>query len=285
VDTLVIQLLNLASLTVTLVLVSIGLGVVLSLMGIINLAHGEFLMLGAYTVYLFNQIQGIPSFWVGLIAAPLLVGVIALGLERSLIRLLYQRPLDTLLATWGLGIVLREGTALVFGSGQRPMNAPFTGSVSVLGVQYPAYRMFVIVVGIAVLAAFVAFFTKTSFGLRVRATIERPEMAEAIGINTKRVYQAAFALGAAMAGLAGALIAPIFVAAPGMGLRWLVPAFLVVIVGGMGSIYAAVVGGIAIALVQSVGEYFLPISLAQVVVFLVAILVVRLRPRGLLNVA
>jgi urea transport system permease protein len=285
VETVVTHVLNTASLGVTLVLVSIGLGVVLSLMGIINLAHGEFLMLGAYTVYLFNQIDGLPTFWAGLIAAPIVVGLLAVAIERGLIRYLYERPLDTLLATWGLGIILREGVALLFGADQKPLNAPFTGSVQILGVQYSSYRIFVMLVGVVVLGLFIAFFTRTGFGLRVRATIERPNMAAAVGINTKHVYAGAFALGAAIAGLAGALIAPIFVTAPGMGLRWLVPAFLVVIVGGMGSIYAAVVGGIAIALLQAVGEYYLSIGMAQVLVFLAAIVVVRLRPRGLLNVA
>lgn len=283
-DTVVTQVMNTLSLGATLMLVGMGLGVILSLMGIINLAHGEFLMLGAYSVYLVDQVGALPNFWLGLVVAPLVVGAIALVVERGLIRYLYERPLDTLLATWGLGIVLREGVSLLFGAGEKSVRGPFTGSLDFLGITYPAYRVFLIGFSAVVLAVFVVLFTKTTFGLRVRATIERRHMAEAVGINTKRVNQATFALGAALAGLAGALISPIYVTSPGMGLGWLVPAFLVVIIGGMGSVYAAIAGGLVIAALQANLEYEFPLSTAQAIVFIAAILIVRLRPKGLLNV-
>ena len=284
-DTLVIQVLNTVSLAATLVLVGMGLGVILSLMGIINLAHGEFLMIGAYTVYVVNEQGWLPDYWGGLLLAPAVVAVLALILERGVIRRLYRRPLDTLLATFGLGIVLREGISILYGAEQKNVTGPFKGSVEILGTTYPSQRIFLIVVGAAVLTGFVLLYTRTMFGLRVRATIAQRDMAEAVGINTRRINQASFALGAAIAGFAGALIAPVFVAAPDMGLRWLVPAFLVVIVGGMGSIYAAVIGGIAIATLQATSEYFFSLSVAQVIVFAAAILVVRFRPRGLIGAA
>ena len=283
-DTVLIQLLSTLSLASILILVGMGLGVILSLMGIINLAQGEFLMLGAYSVYLVDQVNGLPDFWVGLIVAPVIVGVIALLVERGLIRYLYERPLDTLLATWGLGIVLREGVSLIFGPEEKSVRGPFTGSVTFLGVTYPTYRIFLIGISAVIVVGFVLLFMRTSFGLRVRATMERRSMAEAVGINTKRINAATFAIGAALAGLAGALISPIYVVSPEMGLSWLVPAFLVVIIGGMGSVYGAIAGGLVIAALQANLEYELPISTAQALVFIAAILIVRLRPRGLLNV-
>jgi urea ABC transporter permease protein UrtB len=285
VDTVVVQILNTASLAATLVLVGMGLGVILSLMGIINLAHGEFLMVGAYTVYLVDDAGWLPAYWGGLLLAPVVVAVLALVLERGVVRRLYRRPLDTLLATFGLGIVLREGVSILFGAEQKNVTGPFKGSVGILGVTYPSQRVFLIVAGAIVLTGFVLVYTRTMFGLRVRATISQRHMAEAIGINTRRINQVSFALGAAIAGFAGALIAPVFVASPDMGVRWIVPAFLVVIVGGMGSIYAAVVGGIAIATLQASSEYFYSLSVAQVIVFAAAILVVRFRPRGLIGAA
>lgn len=283
-DTVLTQVMNTLSLASTLMLVGVGLGVILSLMGIINLAHGEFLMLGAYAVYLVDQVAIFPDFWIGLIVAPVAVGIIALFIERALIRYLYERPLDTLLATWGLGIVLREGVSLVFGAEEKSVRGPFTGSSDFLGITYPTYRVFLIGLSAAILTVFALVFTKTGFGLKVRATIEKRSMAEAVGINTKRINQATFALGAALAGLAGALISPVYVTSPEMGLGWLVPAFLVVIIGGMGSVYAAIAGGFVIAALQANLEYEFPLSTAQAIVFIAAILIVRLRPKGLLNV-
>jgi urea ABC transporter permease protein UrtB len=283
-DTVLLQTMNTLSLGVTLMLVSMGLGVALSLMGVINLAHGEFLMLGAYTVYVANQIDFLPEYWFGLVIAPIVVGLIALVLEQSLIRFLYDRPLDTLLATWGVGIVIRELVALIFGAEQKALNGPFSGSLAFLGIKYPSHRVFMIIVGAAALAVFTIFFTRTSFGLRVRASIEVPDMAEAVGVNTRRIYTVAFALGAAIAGFAGALISPIYVTSPDMGLRWLVPAFLVVIIGGMGSVYGALIGGLLIAAFQAQLEYFVSISTAQLLVFVIAVVIVRMRPRGLLYV-
>jgi branched-chain amino acid transport system permease protein/urea transport system permease protein len=266
-----------------LILVGMGLGVIFSLMGIINLAHGEFLMLGAYAVYLVNQVDAISSFWVGVAVAPIAVGLIALVIERVLIRYLYERPLETLLATWGLGIVLREGVSLIFGAGEKSVGGPLAGSSDFLGITYPTYRLFLIVASAVVLSVAVVAFTRTTFGLRIRATIERRTMAEAVGIDTRRMNQVTFALGAAIAGLAGALISPIYVASPNMGLTWLVPAFLVVILGGMGSVYGAVAGGLVIAILQANLEYSLSIATAQAIVFVAAIVIVRLRPRGILN--
>jgi urea ABC transporter permease protein UrtB len=284
VDTVLLQLLNTLSLASILILIGMGLGVILSLMGIINLAQGEFVMLGAYSVYLVDQVSWLPDFWLGLIVAPVVVGVIALLVERGLIRFLYERPLDTLLATWGLGIVLREGVSLIFGPEEKSVRGAFTGSATFLGITYPTYRIVLIGISAVVVTGFVLLFVRTSFGLRVRATMERRPMAEAVGINTKRINAATFAIGGALAGIAGALISPIYVVSPEMGLSWLVPAFLVVIIGGMGSVYGAIAGGLLIAALQANLEYELPISTAQALVFIAAIIIVRLRPRGILNV-
>jgi urea ABC transporter permease protein UrtB len=260
-------------------LIGVGLAVMLGMIGIINLAHGEFLMLGAYVVWLSNFV--FHNFWIGVVLAAVLVGLFSLIIERALIRPLYKRPLETLLATWGLGIVLRELVRAVFGKSNRVIEAPFTGFVSFLGIEYSSYRLFIIVIGLLVLVGVVLFFYKTEYGLLARSIMTNKEMASALGINTDRVNQFIFAMGAGLAALAGALIAPIYIAGPYMGLEWLVGAFFVVVIGGVGSILGPIGGATVIGGSRGIVEYFINPVLANVVILIIAIVVVRLRPMGL----
>jgi urea transport system permease protein len=253
--------------------------VIFGIRGVINLAHGEFFILGVYTVVWFQDHGG---FWWGLLCAPLVVGAIGWVVERSIVRHLYHRPLDTLVATWGVGIIIRELLKIRFGPGSLNLRLPIQGQVSVLGASYPGYRLVLIGISCAVLAAVAWVFLRTSLGLRVRAVIERRGMAQAMGVNAGRVDQAVFVLGAALAGLAGAVMSPLITVNPEVGLFFLASSFLVVIVGGVGSVLgaigaAAVIGGSQAAISSVMRPVF-----AQALLFLLAIAVVRLRAARLL---
>ena len=278
-DELLIQLLNILSFIAIFGLIGVGLAVLLSLMGVINLAHGEFVMLGAYVTWWSNLT--FHNYWIGLILAVISVGLFSLIIERSLIRGLYERPMETILATWGLGIVLREIAKLIFGKSYRIVEAPFPGFVSFWGIQYSAYRLFLILTGTIVLFGVVVFFLKTDYGLRARAIIFNKEMASALGVNTDRINQVMFAMGASLAALAGALICPIYVTYADMGMPWLVGSFFVVVIGGVGSIWGPIGGSVVYGGSQGITEFFMSVVASQIIVLLIAIAVVRLRPFGL----
>ncbi len=279
-QTVIITLLNGVSLAAVLVLISLGLAVIFGLRGVINLAHGEFFMLGAYTVWA-TENAGLPRFWIGLVLAPLVVALIGWIIERSFIRFLYQRPLETLLGTWGLSIVFRELIRIIVGPEHRFVTQPITGQFTALGVSYPLYRIAIIVFTAVVVSLVLYLFARTGFGLRVQATIRDREMAEVIGINTSRVDQAVFALGAGLAGLAGAVMSPVIAINPNMGLDYFSMTFLVVIIGGIGSLVGVLGGGTLIGVAQASFAAFMKPVIAQVIVLVLAILVIRLRPQGL----
>ena len=278
-EAVVIQFLNGASFIAILALIGVGLAVVLGLMGVINLAHGEFVMLGAFVVWACGSFPH--SFWIGVILAVIIVSLFGLLVERILVRPLYKRPLDTILATWGLGIIIRELAKLTFGKSDKMVETPFPGFISFWGVEYSAYRLFVIAMAILVLAAVLLLFLKTDYGMRARAVMFNKEMASALGVNTVRTNQLMFVLGAGLAGLAGALISPIYVNSAYMGLQWLVSSFFVVVIGGVGSIGGPIGGATVMGGSQGVAEYFLSPVVAKIIILTIAIVVVRIKPRGL----
>lgn len=278
-EAVVTQVLNGLSFIAILGLIGIGLAVLLGMMGIINLAHGEFVMLGAYVVWSSNFITR--NFWVGVVLAVIAVVIFSLIVERLIIRLLYKRPLDTILATWGLGIVIREIAKLVFGKSDKMVAAPFPGFSDILGVHYSSYRLFVIATAVVVISAVVLFFLKTDCGIKARAIIHNDRMASALGVDTVRMNQFMFAFGAGLAGLAGALISPIYVNSAYMGLQWLVSSFFVVVIGGVGSIFGPIGGATVMGGSQGLVEYFMSPVVAQMLILVIAIIVVKLKPRGL----
>lgn len=264
-----------------LLLIALGLAIIFGLMNVINLAHGEFLMLGAYTV-LSIQMAGGP-FWLGLIAAPLAVGLFGLVIEEVVIRRVYHRVLDTILATWGLSLLLKQSIVLVFGPGSHSIEDPISASVMIFGAPYPAYRLFIMAISLLVVTATFLFFFKTRVGLAARGVIANRNMAACLGINTRNLDRMTFSLGAALAGLAGAVIAPLISLDPHLGLGYLVPAFLAILVGGLGSIMAPVVGAAGVGVTENLAATFLSPVYAQLIVFITAVLVIRLAPGGLLG--
>lgn len=264
-----------------LALVALGLVIVFGMMGIINMAHGEMLMLGAYTVAIASS-WGAP-FWLAAAVAPIAVGVLGIVIEFVLIRRLPARPLDTILATWGLAIVLRQGVVLSFGPRSLNVDAPTSADVAFAGITYPAYRLLLMVVAIVALSSTLLLFARTGRGLVARAAMARPDMAAALGIDVRRVRRWTFALGAALAGLAGALLAPLISIDPYMGTGFLVPAFLAAVVGGGTSLSAVLVGAGVIGGADSLLGHWMSPVLSQMVVFLLAVLVIRRRPGGLVR--
>ena len=189
-----------------LMLVGIGLAIIFGLMRVINMAHGEFVMLGAYAVLTVERAGG--SYWLGFALAPLAVGLVGLVVEEAVIRRVYNRVLDSILATWGLSLLLKQSIVLVFGPGSHSIVTPVDAQVSILSVEYPLFRLFVMAVSAVAVAFTFWLFFRTGFGLRARAVIARRDMAACLGVNTRALDRITFVYGAALAGLAGATLAP-----------------------------------------------------------------------------
>ena len=263
----------------SLAILALGLAVVLGLLGVLNLAHGELVMIGAYCAYAV-QARG----WPFLAAVPLALvvcGVLGYVVERWLVRPLYQRPFDTLVVTWGLSLLLRKCAEAMFGLGYKSLTEPIGGTVDVLGATYPRYRLVLIVISAVVLGALVLWYGKSRTGMRIKAMVGNPELAHAVGIPVRRYASATFVIGTCLAGLAGVMIAPLAPVQPFMGLDHILMSFFVLIVGGLGSVGglltgATVIGGsnsIVSAISDSTGGYFCVLALA--------ILFLWLRPRGI----
>lgn len=272
--------LDAANYTLILMLVALGLAIVFGLMNVINMAHGEFMMIGAYVVLLCHQ-AGLPV-GVGMLMAPLAVALLGLVVEELLVRRVYTRLLDTILATWGLSLILKQTMVLLFGPGSYSVPNPLPATVELLGSPYPLYRLFVMAVTLVTLAATFWLFFRTSWGLSARSVIAHRSMAACLGIDTRRLDRLTFSFGAGLAGLAGAVMAPLVSLDPQMGLGFLVPAFLSILVGGLGSVAAPLAGATAVGVTDNlVSTFFSPVW-AQGVVFTVAILLIRAFPQGLM---
>lgn len=280
-DLFTIQFLNGLSIATILVLISLGLAVIFGMLGIINLAHGEFFMLGAYSVATATS-MGLSPWW-GIVVAPLLVGMVGIVAQQAIIRPLYRRPIDTLLATWGLSIVIRQIVRLTYGPGQMMAGSVISGSTQIFGVAYPTFRLFIIVVTTIVLIATFLLYFRSDFGLRIRMVIANRQTASALGVNTQATDMWAFGIAAALVGFAGAMMSPLIVVNPDMGLEFLSRAFLVVIVGGIGHLYGVIAGGAAIGGAEAALSFFLRPVVAQVLVVLFAILLIRIRPQGIVG--
>ena len=279
-DRLLIFLLDSSNAMLVLMLVSLGLAVIFGLMNVINMAHGEFLIMGAYGV-LTLQNAGLP-FWACLLAAPLIVAAIGLAAEELLIRRTYERLLDTILATWGLSLFLRQGLVLIYGPGSHAVATPELGSIGIAGEAYPIYRLLVMLVSAFAIALTFLVFFRTDWGLKARAVIANRNMAACLGINTRALDRLTFAWGAGLAGLAGAVMSPLISVDPNAGLGWLVPGFLSILVAGLGSIAGPLAGAAGVSAVDSFASAVSSPVWAQLAVFVTAILVLRLFPQGLL---
>jgi urea ABC transporter permease protein UrtB len=276
------QTLNGFSFVLFLILISLGLTLIFGIMRVINMAHGELMMIGAYTLYAATSV-GL-GFVGGLILAPVVAGGVGIIMERSVIRYLYQRrDLSTLLATWGFSIIFQQVTKLLFGPQPQFIPSPFPGSLHFLGITYPAYRLFSMIMCFIIIMGVIVLFFKSNFGVAARATIQNTETADVLGVNTKRMFLFTFGFGSALAGLSGALIAPLVGVIPTMGLDYIVRAFFVVIVGGMGSILGALGSGFVLGETESIITIISNATLAQILVFVIVIVLMLVKPKGLFS--
>lgn len=277
-DLLVALALSALTAIATLVLVSLGLAVIFGVMNVINLAHGEFLVLGAYTLLVVERI-GWP-WWAGVLAAPLVVAAIALVVERLIIRFLYGRLVETMLATWGLSLVLVQLMVIIFGSGTRGTASPL-GSLQIGSYTVSDYSLVLIVLAVTLPIGLYLIFTRTRYGILARAVAQNPSMAAALGINTEAIRAATFMLGAGFAGIAGALVGSVVTVVPTMGQAFIASAFMTVIVGGPGVITGTISAATLLGATQSLVSFWQSAVIGQAALLLVAVLLLRLRPEGL----
>ena len=261
-------------------LLALGLTVIFGLLGVMNFAHGELYMMGAYAGIAVIGLTG--SFWLALIAAPVIVGVLGAITEAATLRPLYRRePLYGLILTFGLALVFREGVRQIWGGDMRRILPPFTGSTPLLGMTYPDYRLFLLAASSVLLLAIWLFFTKTRAGIIVRAAVQDAEMLDGLGVNVPRVFTLTFAGSAALASLAGLLLAPVFTVYPQMGVEMILLAFIVVILGGMGSMGGSVGAAFVVGLAQSLFSLGMNPQRVAIAIFGIMIVVLIVRPRGL----
>jgi branched-chain amino acid transport system permease protein len=276
--TAVFEVLNFGAI---MVLVVLGLGVIAGMMGIFNFAHGEFVLLGAYTVYLFES-SGL-SAWAGILAAPVVLALVGLVLERLVIRRFYAAPIIAMLGTYAIGLVIREIVRGLLGGHYKSISEPIAGVITVFGVDFSAWRSVIVLTTVAIVAGTWLFLARTSVGLQVRGSLENPNLARACGISTTRLYAFTFAFGAALAGLAGALIVPLYQLSADIGTRFLVQAFLSVMLGGVGTFEGPVLGAAAVGGMAAGLPWFVIPVLADPLVFIIALIIVKLRPQGFIT--
>lgn len=262
-----------------LVLVSVGLAVVFGMMRVINLAHGEFLMLGGYAAIL-AEANGV-ALWIAiLVVAPAAVGAVGWAVERLLIRRLYGRMVDTLLATWGLALLLTGAVTMILGNTTRGISAP-GGSFAIGAFRVGMWDPVLIAAAAAILLALYAVLRHTRAGLRARAAMQNPDMAAALGVDRGRVYAATFTAGAALSGLAGALLAPVSGVVPTIGIAYVAKAFITVIAGGASAVAGTLSSASLLGAVSTgVGFLATPV-LGEVALLAAAVVLIRLLPRGI----
>jgi branched-subunit amino acid ABC-type transport system permease component len=272
---------DVASLTSVLVLLVLGMAVIVGMMRVFNLCHGELVLLGAVVAYLSNSWFG--SVAVGILLAPLVVGAFGAGLERTVVRRFYANPAGALLATFAVGFLIRAIVLARMSTQGAPVPAPIGGSVAIGDAHVSAWRMVIIVVVLLAVTGTYLLLTRTSIGLRVRATLDNKELASAAGISTSAMYTGTYAFGAALAGLAGAMIVPLQTLYPNLGLDNLIPMFIAVMVGGLGSLQGPLLGAVAIGVPTALLPTWTSSVFAQVIVIFAAIVFMRLRPGGLVS--
>ncbi|MBU1361563.1 MAG: branched-chain amino acid ABC transporter permease [Gammaproteobacteria bacterium] len=276
------QMINGLSIGVAVVLMALGLTIIFGLLDVINMAHGEFYAIGAYLAVVLLGL-GL-SFWWALLLTPLLMAVIGYATERGLIQRVFHskdRHTLTLLLTFGIGVVLEDVLKLIFGANPLRVEAPISGATEMVGLFFPNYRLFVMGFGGVLIVAVWLLVFRTSLGAIVRAAAFDRHMSASLGVPVSKVYAATFAFGVALAALAGVLLAPIYSVFPTMGRDFVLIAFSVVIIGGMGSIQGAVLAGLLLTQVQSISSLFISPVWSDPLLFGIMVLVLMWRPQGL----
>ena len=267
-----------------LLLVALGLAIIYGTTGVINLAHGEFVMLGAYSAWALQKYANIGLFE-GLILIFFIVAFIGFFIERIVIRHLYDRPMDTILATWGVGIMAQQIIRLTAGGELRYVEMPQSlgSSISVFGIETSAFRIFILIMTAALFGLTWYLMYKTNIGMKLRAITQNREMASSFGINSDKIYSLTFAYGSGLAGLAGALVSPLKSVSPEMGTTYVVDAFMVVVLGGVESLLGTIASSLILGQMNGFLAYFSNDTMAKAIVFMAIIVLIRFRPQGLFS--
>lgn len=287
-DALIPPLLNGTALGALLLLAALGLTLTFGQMGVINMAHGEFIMAGAFVAYMTQLV--IPSSDISIpVALPLafvVAGLLGILLEVSIIQWMYRRPLDTLLATVGVSLILQQIALQIFPAQGVPVQSPgwLEGQVGVFGYAWPLRQVFTIALAALCVAALAAWLKYTSFGRRIRATVQNRDLAETSGIATRSVDRITFFVGSGLAGVAGVAASLIGGTNSQMGAQYIIPAFLVVVAGGIGQITGTIIAALAIGIAMTFFANWTSGSLAQVLAFVLVVVFLQIRPQGLLTV-
>ncbi|MBW3546830.1 MAG: urea ABC transporter permease subunit UrtB [Actinobacteria bacterium] len=291
-EALLEQIFNGVSLGSILLIVALGLSFSFGQMGVINMAHGELIMIGAYTPYFLQSESGWfdggaagTAFVVALPLGFLAAGLVGVAMERTLLRRMVGRPLDTLLVTFGVSLILQQAARDTFGAPNVDVVSPtwLTGRWELLGVVMPHRRLFIIALVMLAVAALSAFLATRPEGRRMRAVMQNRDLAEVSGLSTRRVDRTTFFLGSALAGLAGVAVSLVGSVGSQVGTGYIVDAFLVVIVGGLGKLRGAIVGALALGLLNAFSEFWTSASIGKAVVFVAVIAFLQFRPNGLVS--
>lgn len=270
-----------------LLLAALGLTLTFGQMGVINMAHGEFIMFGAYTAFLVQAV--VPDSLSLLVALPagfLVGGLMGVVLEATVIRFMYDRPLDTLLVTFGIGLILQQLARDIFGAPAKQVRSPdwLAGQISILGYQWPLTRLLITVLSLGAVAALVAVLSYTSLGRRIRATVQNRDLAETVGISTRWTDRATFFIGSGLAGVAGVVLTLVGSTGPNLGTAYIIDVFLVVVIGGIGQIRGVVIAAFGIGILQSFLVTATNGSVAKALMFTLIVVLLALRPQGLFTV-
>lgn len=281
-ETAVVQALNGLSFGALLFILAAGLSLIFGMMDVVNLAHGAFYMLGAYVTL--SVVQATGQFWPALVIAPLVIGLLGLLIEPVFLRRLRGRHLDQVLLTIGISLVIADLIGLTWGREVRSIAAPagLDRSISVMGGDYPVYRLFVIAFGVALAALLALVHRRSRVGALIRAGVDDAPMLAALGVDIDRLFAITFAVGAGLAGLAGVIAAPVFGLYPGMDVDYLIYSLIVVVVGGLGTLSGAVAGAGLVGPVDTFGRVLFP-QFALALIFAIMAVVLLLRPTGLLG--
>ena len=291
-ESLIEQIFNGVSLGSILLIVALGLSFTFGQMGVINMAHGELIMIGAYTPYFLQSesgwFDGGASSTAFVVALPLgfvAAGLVGVAMERTLLRRMVGRPLDTLLVTFGISLILQQAARDTFGAPNVDVVSPtwLTGRWELLGVVMPHRRLFIIALVMLAVAALSAFLATRPEGRRMRAVMQNRDLAEVSGLSTRRVDRTTFFLGSALAGLAGVAVSLVGSVGSQVGTGYIVDAFLVVIVGGLGKLRGAIVAALALGLLNAFSEFWTSASIGKAVVFVAVIAFLQFRPNGLVS--
>ena len=287
-DVVIGQLFTGLSIGSILLLAALGLSLTFGQMGVINMAHGEFIMAGSYTAYVVQQVisNATGSLIISLLVGFVVGGLMGVMLEVVLVSRMYHRPLDTLLVTFGVGLILQQLARDIFGAPAVNVSAPtwLSGGVDIFGAVVPKTRIFILVLAIAAVIALSVALKQSSMGRRIRAVVQNRDLAETSGISSRRTDITTFFLGSGLAGVAGVALTLIGSTSPTIGQSYLIDAFLVVVVGGLGQMKGAVIAAFALGILNSFIEYSTTASIAKVIVFVIIVVFLQVRPQGLFAV-